>query len=219
MTIDFEAARQHMVDSQVRCNAVTDLSVQRALLTVPKESFLPSALKDQAYVERELIDERGRSIVTARDLSKLLAVIELKPTDLVLEFGSIQGYVAALAAQMADMVVAIEPDETRSEQIQAIFDQQGIDNAVVIGGALREGSAKQGPYDAILLAEPVEQIPDTLFAQLKDGGRLATLQIKDGVPRGVIYVRAGETITARVDFDGSCRQILDGFEKPKEFSF
>ena len=52
--MDFKAARRRMVESQVRTNDVTDLRLQAALETIPREVFLPAGLREQAYVEREL---------------------------------------------------------------------------------------------------------------------------------------------------------------------
>jgi len=74
--MDFKAARRRMVDSQVRTNDVTDLRLQTALETVPREDFLPAELRDQAYVERELPYAPGRSLMTVRDFAKLAAAAQ-----------------------------------------------------------------------------------------------------------------------------------------------
>ena len=105
--MDFKAARLRMVNSQVRTNDVTDLRLQEALETVPRETFLPSALRDQAYVERELAYAPGRTLLTVRDFAKLADAADPQDGDLALNVAAGCGYSAAVLAQLVDMVVAV----------------------------------------------------------------------------------------------------------------
>jgi protein-L-isoaspartate(D-aspartate) O-methyltransferase len=217
--MDYANARRVMVDSQVRCNDVTDLAIQHALETTPREKFLPSGLKDQAYVERELPYAAGRALITARDFAKLLAGLKPRKSDLTLNVGCGCGYEAAVLAALTEMVVAVDADETLANSASEVWAGLGIDNVAALSGDPAAGSAKQGPFDLIFICMAVERVPETLLAQLKDGGRLGALVRRKGVSKGVLFQRAGDAWSERELFDGSAMRILPGFEAPKAFVF
>ncbi|MHA7872829.1 MAG: protein-L-isoaspartate O-methyltransferase family protein, partial [Hyphococcus sp.] len=116
--MDYKAARRHMVVSQVRTNDVTDLRIQQAMETVPREVFLPTELRDQAYVEREIEYSPGRWLLRARDFAKLLAAADPQEGDLVLNAVCGSGYSTGVLAQLSEMVVSLEKDEKLAAQAQ-----------------------------------------------------------------------------------------------------
>lgn len=217
--MDYATARRRMIDSQVRTNDVPNLRVQEAMVRIPRETFLPANLRDQAYVERELAYAPGRRMLTARDFSKLTAAADPKATDLVLDIACGAGYSTAVLAALSEMVVAVESDAGLASAAQENLSGLDINNAAVIVGELKDGARGQGPFDLIFIGAAVSQIPDGLFAQMKDGGRLATILRTGGVSRGVIFTRNGAAIAARSVFDARASDILAGFEAPKTFTF
>lgn len=221
--MDFVAARKHMVDSQIRCNDVTDIRIQNAMAKTPRERFLPASLRAFAYAERELVyggdNDSGRALPTARDFAKLLAAAGPRASDLVLDIACGGGYSTAVLAALSEMVVAIESDEALATSASDALSAENVTNAVVIQGDPVAGAPDQGPYDLIMIAGLIEKRPDALLSQLKEGGRLAALSRVDGVARGVVYRRDGDTISARDFFDASARHVVPGFEKKAEFSF
>ena len=217
--MDFDAARRHMVDSQVRPNDVTDLAIINALSTVQREQFLPSSIRQQAYVERELSYGDGRCLVTARNFAKLLEAATPTRKDLALDIGCGGGYSTAVLARLCEMVVAVESDEALAAKAQEIWSSHEIDNAAVVEADLAAGAKGQGPFDLIVIAAAVEDVPQALLAQLKDGGRLATFLMQDGVCRGVLVVRSKNTFTVKPQFDATARAVLPGFEATKSFTF
>ncbi len=217
--MDFTTARRHMVDSQVRPNDVTDLRIQAALETVPRESFLPSELRAQAYVERELEYAPGRRLLTVRDFAKLVAAVEPEPDDLVLNAVCGSGYSTAILARLTEMVVALESDERLCAKAQETLDKVGCSNAAVIVGEPRRGAADQGPYDIVFIDGVIEREPEELMRQLKDGGRLGAILRRDGVSRGVVYRRSGDAFGCTEVFDAAARTVLPGFEAEKGFVF
>lgn len=217
--INYAAARKHMVDSQVRPNDVTDLRLQLALEAVPREAFLPTAMRDQAYVERELAYAPGRRLITARDFAKLVAALDVGPGDLVLDIACGAGYSTAVLAALSRKVVAVEPDEGLRKTARETLAGLRIENVEVVPGDAEGGAPALGPFDLVFIGGGIAIEPARLLDQLKDGGRLAAIKVEDGVGRGVVYTRRDGAIGARAAFDASTGFILPGFESPKRFSF
>ncbi len=217
--MDYAEARKHMVNSQVRTSDVTDLRLQAALETVPRERFLPAELKGQAYVEREIAYAPGRTLLRARDFAKLAAAADIGPGDLVLDVACGAGYSTAVLAGVAEMVVAVEADEALAAGAQETLSEIGIDNAAVVAGDPAKGAPSQGPFDVIFIGGAIGVEPEALLTQLKEGGRLAAIRRTDGVSRGVIYRRAGDAFAARTVFDASTASVLPEFQAPKTFKF
>ena len=142
---DFAARRVMMVDTQVRPNDVTKYPIIAAMLAVPREEFVPEARREVAYVGENLDLGGGRVVLEPRTLAKMLDALDIQAGDTVLDVGCGLGYSTAIAARMADAVIAVEEDEMLAAQAQARLSAQGADNAVVVGGAMAEGSAKNAP--------------------------------------------------------------------------
>lgn len=217
--MDFVAARRHMTDSQVRTNDVTDPRIQRAFDTVEREKFLPAELRSQAYVDREVRYAPERSLITARDHAKLLAALDVRKGDLALDIACGAGYSTAILAQLCEMVVAVESDETLAAAAQENLAAAGVVNAAVISGAPRAGAPTQGPFDVIVIAAAIEEEPEALLKQLKDGGRLGAIVRRGAVAHGVVWRRSGQAFSSHDAFDASARTIATGFARPKAFVF
>lgn len=217
--MNFEAARKHMVDSQVRPNDVTDARVLRAFETVPRERFLPAELRAQAYIDREVLYAPGRSMPTARDLAKLLNVLEIAPADLILDVACGTGYSAAILAMLGEMVVAVENDPALTAKAQENWAAINTVNAAAVAAEPRDGAAKQGPFDVIVIGQAIETEPSALLKQLKDGGRLGAFLRRGTVTRGCVWRRSGAAVGMAELFDASCKTVLDGFTRPKTFVF
>lgn len=217
--MDFKSARRHMVDSQVRPNDVTDLRLQAALEDTPREVFLPSELRAQAYVERELEYAPGRRLLTVRDFAKLVAAAEPQPGDLVLNAVCGSGYSTAIFTQLTEMVVALESDEKLCAKAQENLNNLGCSNGAVIVGDSWRGAPDQGPYDLIFIDGVIEREPEELLKQLTQNGRLAAIMRKDGVSRGIVYKRSGDACSYAEKFDASAKTVLAGFEAKKGFVF
>lgn len=210
---DFETARLNMVESQIRPNSITDHRVIDAMANVPREEFVPPAKRPLAYMDSDIELAPGRYLMEPMVFARLVQLCEIGLHDLVLDVGCGGGYSTAVLARLAESVVAVEEDENIAQEISSVLMEQGVDNAAVIAGPLNAGLANEGPYDAIILSGQVEQVPDSLLAQLKDGGRLAAIVSENGVGKARLYRRSGDTISDRTAFDANCPK-LPGFQVP-----
>ena len=206
-----------MVDTQVRPSDVTKFPIIDAMLSVPREAFVPSSMREAAYIGENLDIGGGRVLLEPRTLAKMLDVLDIKPTEVILDIAPGLGYSTAVLAQMAEFVIGVEDDESRAEEAQSILSEQGIDNAAIISGALAEGAAKSGPYDVIILQGAVEVLPDSLLAQLKDGGRIVSIFAEGDLGVVRIGCKMDQRINWRMAFNAGA-PVLTGFAKKAEFA-
>jgi protein-L-isoaspartate(D-aspartate) O-methyltransferase len=217
--MDLAQARKNMVASQVRTNDVTDLRLQHALETTPREKFLPEALRAFAYVEKEVAYAPDRRLLTPRDFAKLLAAAEPRAGELALDVACGAGYTTAVLAHLVEMVVGLEKTEALAQAAQENLNAVGVTNAAVLVGEPAAGAEKQGPFDLIFIGGAIETPPARLLAQLKEGGRLAAIAREGGVFRGVLFRKSGAAFAPVPFFDATTRAVLPEFAAPKMFRF
>ena len=213
---DFAARRRVMVDTQVRPADVTKFPIIEAMLHVRREDFLPAALRPTAYVGENLDLGGGRVVLEPRTFAKMLDAVDIQPGDMVLDLGPAFGYSTAVAARLAEAVVAVEPDPAMAKEAEQALAAAAVDNAAVIEGTLADGAEKHGPYDVVLIEGAVEQIPDHLLAQLRDGGRMAVLFQDAALGTCRLGYKADGRISWRFAFNASA-PVLSGFEQARTF--
>ena len=219
--MDYAAARQIMVESQVRPNDVTDRRIHDAMARIPRERFVPKDKQAIAYADDHIDVGGGRVLMEPRCFSKLLQAAEIGGEELALDVGCGPGYSSAVLASLAGAVVALESDDTMAEMASSILTDMGVDNAAVVAGPLAEGYRQQGPYDVIFISGGVEYVPEALFEQLKGGGRLVAVIAESGGHARLFTktIEDGQPIVAsRIVFDAFV-PVLPEFEKPEEFVF
>ncbi len=105
---DFTAARETMLDSQIRTNDVTDRRIQAAFRKIPRECFVPKAKIAMAYGDANVDLGGGRWMLRPRDFSKMVEAADIADTDIILDIACGRGYSVAIMAQLAETVVALE---------------------------------------------------------------------------------------------------------------
>jgi len=224
MGTDYQAARQKMVDNQIRTTDVTSHSVLKAFLTVAREDFVPTPLKPLAYIDTDLQvsaageDGVGRFVMEPSPLAKMLQLAQITRDHVVLEIGCGSGYTAALLSLLAGSVVAVESDSTLVDSASETLSEGGYDNVAVVTGELEKGYAAEGPYDLIFLNGAVETVPPALFDQLREGGRLVAPIGLGLSAQAHLFVKDGGAVSSRPAFNLSVKP-LPGFRKVEEFVF
>ena len=214
---EFAVRRMMMVDNQIRPSDVTKYPIIEAMLSVPRELYVPADKREAAYVGDTIAIGPGRVLPEPRTLAKMLDALDLRPGDLVLDLGCGLGYSAAVLARMVDTVVAVESDEAMAAEAQRLLSEEGVDNAVVIAGPLTAGAPKHGPYDVITIEGGVEQIPEAVTNQLKDGGRIAALFMEGSLGTVRIGLKTGRRIDWRPAFNAGA-PVIPGFGRVRAFA-
>lgn len=213
----FANRRMMMVDTQVRPSDVTKFPIIEAMLSVPREVYVPRDLQEAAYIGDNIAIAPGCVMLEPRTLAKMLDALDIQPTEIVLDLGCGLGYSAAVIARLAETVVAVEGDADLAAEAQRLLSVEGVDNAVVVAGPLAAGAAKHGPYDAIVIEGGVETVPQALIDQIKEGGRIAAVFMEGSV--GV--VRTGIKRDGRVDWRfafNAAAPVLAGFVRVRGFA-
>lgn len=216
--MDYTAARHNMVESQVRTNDVTDGRIIEAMGSLPRERFVPRGLRPLAYMGEPLEVADGRYLLDPRTLSKLVQAAEIRAGELVLDVGCATGYSTGVLAHLAETVVGLESDAALAGEAARLLTDLGIDNTAVIRGELTAGAPEHGPFDVIFINGGVEAVPDTLLAQLREGGRLAAIMLGRRIGKGQIFMRTGDVVSGRIVFDATV-PLLPGFGREAAFTF
>lgn len=214
---DFATRRTTMVDTQVRPSDVTKFPIIKAMLEVPREAFVPADMREVAYLGENLTIAPGRVLLAPRTLAKMLDALDVQPGELVLDIGALRGYSSAVIARLAEAVVALEEMEDQATEAESALAACGADNVAVVQAPLTAGAAKHGPYDVILLEGGVEQVPQALIDQLKDGGRMACLFMEGGLGICRLGFRHADKMDWRYAFNATA-PVLPGFAKSPVFA-
>lgn len=218
------AARLNMVDGQLRTNRITDEALLDAFLTVPRERFVPAALRGIAYVDNDIPLGDGRALIQPMVLGRLLQLARVGGSDKALEIGSATGYATALLARLAGRVVALESNARLAAAARLNLGRLEVANAQVVEGPLQAGWPADAPYDVILLNGAAAEIPAAISGQLAEGGRLVGVIEPEASPpravlgRAIIMTRAEGRLSRRVVFDAAIHR-LPGFAPAPSFVF
>ncbi|WP_029057149.1 protein-L-isoaspartate O-methyltransferase family protein [Stappia stellulata] len=218
---DFERARTHMVDNQLRTNDVTDHGILDAMASVPRERFVPASRRSIAYSDSDIplsVGDTQRYLMKPHVFAKLIQLAKIGPDDVVLCVGCASGYSVAVLAELAGSVVGLEATADATAAASDLLVDLGIENAAVVDGDLVTGAASEGPYDVIVIDGAIEHLPDALTAQMKDGGRLVAIEGVGGAGVARLYVRSGEAVSGRFAFNATAH-VLPGYQAAKEFVF
>jgi len=199
-----------MVDTQVRPSDVTKFPIIDAMLTVEREAFVPASKRDVAYAGGSIDLGEDRFLLEPRTLAKMLDALDVQKEELVLDVGCGLGYSSAVLSRMCEAVVAVEQSEPLAQEAQTLLSQHGADNVAVVVGDLAAGVEQHGPYDVIAVQGGVSEIPQALEDQLKDGGRIAAIFMKDAHGECRIGYKSQGNITWRMSFNASA-PVLEGF--------
>jgi protein-L-isoaspartate(D-aspartate) O-methyltransferase len=216
---EFETARAHMIESQIRPNKVNDDRVLTAIAKIQRELFVPEHLRPVAYVDDDLPLGGGRYLMEPMVAARLLQAASVERTDVALVVGAGAGYEAAVLAQLARSVVALEEDPKLARDARAALVDHGIAAVNVVEGPLTLGHGQRAPYDVILFGGAVVEVSGEIVKQLGEGGRLvAVIRATDAIGRATLTTRAGGVIARRVIFDAAT-PLLPSFRPKPAFVF
>ena len=219
--MDLNQARFNMIEQQIRPWEVLDPQVLELLSVVHREDFVPLAHQALAFVDMEipLGGQPDQVMLAPRVQARLVQDLAVKKTDKVLEIGTGSGFTTALLAHQAAQVLSYEIDADLARQATTNLQKAGVGNAKVRHADGSQGAAGEGPFDVILLAGSVPEIPQALLEQLAVDGRLAAIVGDEPMMRATVITRTGpNSFTTSQAWDVNAPR-LSGFVEPSAFQF
>jgi protein-L-isoaspartate(D-aspartate) O-methyltransferase len=212
-------ARLKMIENQLRPNKLTDERVLDAFGRIRRELFVPPTLRGVAYVDDDLPVGGGRSLMQPMVAARLMQAVAVQPKDAALVVGAGVGYEAAVLSLLARGVVALEEDPELARVGRSALVDHGIASVSYVEAPLAAGHRQRAPYDVILFAGAVADVPADIEGQLAEGGRIAVvLRPQQGVGRATLITRTGGVLAPRVIFDAGT-PLLPGFDPKPGFVF
>lgn len=186
-----EKLRHDMVERQIEARGVTDPAILSALREVPRENFVPENLAEFAYEDGPLPIAEDQTISQPFIVASMIDAAEIEPTDRVLEVGAGSGYAAAVLSRIAAEVFGVERFETLARAARERVEALGYENCHVVAGDGTDGLQDEAPFDAILVAARIDEVPPALKQQLAIGGRLVIPLGNEHVQRLTCITRQG----------------------------
>lgn len=222
---DRSVARKHMVESQLRPNRIHDERILNAMGSLPRESFVPASLSGIAYADCSLEVAPHRFLLEPMVLALLIQECGIQEGCRVLDIGMATGYSTAILASLGANVTALESDQELLRQAEQRIAELGLGNRVqFVLGALPQGVKAQAPFDAVLLNGGVEAIPEELFRQLGEGGKLLAVIRRYGpahvahIGEARRYEKIRGVVSYRPLFNANVKRLA-AFDPPKTFLF
>lgn len=212
--------RYNMIVQQIRPWDVLEPRVLALLDQLPRHLFVPDQHRSLAYVDMEIPLSHGQVMLSPKVEARVLQELDLKASDDVLEVGSGSGYMAALLSRFANSVTTIEKYEALAAFAQERISTSGMSNVTVLQGnglAPDPRWAHRG-FDVVVLSGGIGEVPESLLAQLKPGGRLVAFIGAAPVMQATLIERVGGSYRETALFDTMAKPLEDQPTQP-EFTF
>jgi protein-L-isoaspartate(D-aspartate) O-methyltransferase len=161
-----------MVEHQLRRRGISDERVLRAMAKVPRELFVPPGARELAYEDGALPIGHGQTISQPYIVAVICSLLSLDGFESILDVGTGSGYQAAVLAELASEVTTIERVPELVELARAALAEAGYGDVDARLGDGSLGVLDKAPFDAIAIAAAAPTVPEHLYAQLEEGGRL-----------------------------------------------
>ena len=220
MSTSLDLMKKNMIDSQLKPIGINNENILNVFKSVPRELFLNDKLKSIAYNDGNIEIKENRWLLSSSEMARFITCVDFSKNDVILEIGAGVGYGTAILESLGSIVVGIETDDHLRNFANNILTKIGLDRAIIIEGKHNIGHIKSAPYDKIFIFGSIPAVPEKLFEQLADNGKLVCA-IKDYNStngKAIVYTKNKGIISSSVIFETYAPEI-PGFEKNKDFEF
>ncbi|TXI84817.1 MAG: protein-L-isoaspartate O-methyltransferase [Cupriavidus sp.] len=217
--MDLEKARFNMIEQQIRPWDVLDQEILDLLAVVKREQFVPAAYAALAFVDMEIPLPAGQNMLAPRVEARLLQDLAVRKHENVLEIGAGSGYMAALLANRARHVLSVDIEPELVALARKNLTAAGIANVEVAEGNAADGWAAAAPYDVICISASTPELPASILAQVKVGGRIAAIVGDAPVMEARIITRVSDTEYQVVNLFETAVKPLQGAAQTSRFKF
>lgn len=161
-----------MIEEQIRGRGLDEPRVIEAIRAVPRHRFIPEAYRSQAYEDCAVSLDLGQTVSQPYIVGLMTRLLDVSVSDRVLEIGTGSGYQTAILAWLTRSVYTVERLSVLGRRARETLESLGYDNIHYRIGDGYDGWAEHAPFEKIMVTAAPGELPDTLFRQLKDGGKM-----------------------------------------------
>ena len=194
-----------MVEDQLKARHIRDERVLSVMREIPRHRFLPRTLASRAYEDGPLPIGEEQTISQPYIVAEMTQALWLRGTEKVLEIGTGSGYQTAILSCLSREVVTVERLESLSRAAQATLAALGMDNIRFRTGDGTLGAPDDAPFDRVIVTAAAPEVPEPLFAQLREGG-IMVIPIGGRWEQELVSVRKDKG-EARKEYLGGCRFV------------
>jgi protein-L-isoaspartate(D-aspartate) O-methyltransferase len=215
--MNIEQVRFNMIEQQIRTWDVLDTHVLDLLHEIKRERFVPAPQRPFALMDIETPlapISATQKMWPPRVEARVVQDLGLQGSEHVLEVGSGSGYLTALLAARAKQVTSVEINTALAKFATDNLRAAGVQNATVTVGDAARGWSKAAKYDAIVFTGSMEVLPDEVFAQLNDGGKVFAIVGKSPVMQAKIARRVGDSLVEKTLFETEVSPLVNAATAP-----
>lgn len=219
IAIDFDAAREYMVERQVRTWDVLDPAVLDAMRALPRDRFVPAPFRNLAYADTQIPLGHGETMMQPKVEGRALQALDLHATDRILEIGTGSGWLTALLARLGGEVHSVDIREEFTAGARAALAALNVANVRLEtrNAATLDGFAED--YDCVIVTGSMPVLHDSFRQRLKTGGRLFAIVGNPPIMEAQLHVRtAADSWSVESLFDTAIPALVNAWN-PKRFSF
>ena len=195
MNQDFRPKKAQLIMT-LRGMGILDSAALAALEQVPRELFVPQALRAHSYENASLPIACDQTISQPYIVARMTEALQLKGRELVLEIGCGSGYQAAVLAHLCRRVYSIERLKPLLVDAENRLRDLRISNISFRLGDGAKGWPEVAPFDRIILTCGCDEIPEILLQQLKIGGIMVAPE-GNGKAQQLVVVTRHESAVVR----------------------
>jgi len=216
--MNFDFARQQMIDQQLRASEVVDERVLEVISVLNREDFVPPEWRGLAYADADIPLGHGRMLAPPRIQGRLLEALKPRADETVLEIGTGCGYLTACLGLLSRDVASVEGTPGLAEMARRNLAAAGIDNArVVVGDPYSMDFSR--PFDVIAINGSLPVWDERFQALLTVGGRLFVVAGQPPVMRAQLVTRVSLSDWSRQSLFETCLAPLESARRPEAFTF
>ena len=206
----FETARINMVKNQILPSNINNELLVDVIMDIPRQIFIPEDKQGVAYIDGSLQIGAGRYILPPMVFAKMAEALDIKGSESVLDIACGTGYSSAVLANLCKKIVAVESNTDLASKAHQNLNKLGVSNVIIISNTLSRGHEEGSPYDIIFINGAIKEIPQNLFGQLAENGKLVTIISKTPYSGSIIvYKKEKGTISSKEIFDVNIPLIED----------
>ncbi len=218
MNVDFDKARELMVENQLRPNKIKEEKILNLFRNIPKEVFVKQNHQSVCYSDRDFNISIKRGYLKNLHLAQIITSSEIKNTDKVLHVGGLTGYLSVIISNICKELIVLENEDDNILILKNNFIKNNLNNIKIVNANLNEGFSKESPYDLIVIDCPIYNLNKNFIDQLNKNGRLIYIEkINKELAKAYKITKTNNSFSKEYLFDVFSEFAID--KKSEEFKF